>query len=89
MYLYKEILSGNLLLQYVGWLLVPVLLILFAAGFVYIVSPQAVGSGIPEMKTILRGVILSEYLTFRTLVAKMVGLTCTLGSGLPLGKEGP
>lgn len=69
--------------------MMPMLLILFAAGFVYIVSPQAVGSGIPEMKTILRGVILSEYLTFRTLVAKIVGLTCALGSGLPIGKEGP
>ncbi|KAJ8917377.1 hypothetical protein NQ315_002401 [Exocentrus adspersus] len=47
------------------------------------------GSGIPEMKTILRGVALKEYLTFRTLVAKVVGLTATLGSGAPLGKEGP
>jgi H+/Cl- antiporter ClcA len=45
------------------------------------------GSGIPEMKTILRGVTLKEYLTFRTLVAKVVGLTATLGSGMPLGKE--
>lgn len=39
------------------------------------------------MKTILRGVALKEYLTFRTLVAKVVGLTATLGSGMPLGKE--
>nr|XP_023018404.1 chloride channel protein 2-like [Leptinotarsa decemlineata] len=46
-------------------------------------------SGIPEMKTILRGVALKEYLTFRTLIAKVVGLTATLGSGMPLGKEGP
>lgn len=39
------------------------------------------------MKTILRGVPLKEYLTFRTLVAKVIGLTATLGSGMPLGKE--
>lgn len=39
------------------------------------------------MKTILRGVALKEYLTFRTLVAKVIGLTATLGSGMPLGKE--
>jgi H+/Cl- antiporter ClcA len=39
------------------------------------------------MKTILRGVALKEYLTFRTLIAKIVGLTATLGSGMPLGKE--
>ena len=45
------------------------------------------GSGIPEMKTILRGVTLKEYLTFKTLFAKVIGLTASLGSGLPLGKE--
>ena len=48
-----------------------------------------IGSGIPEMKTILRGVVLTEYLTFRTLISKMVGLCATLGSGIPVGKEGP
>lgn len=31
--------------------------------------------------------MLKEYLTFRTLLAKMVGLTIALGSGLPIGKE--
>jgi chloride channel 2 len=41
------------------------------------------------MKTILRGVALKEYLSGKTLVAKVVGLTATLGSGMPLGKEGP
>lgn len=39
------------------------------------------------MKTILRGVALKEFLTLRTLIAKVVGVTATLGSGLPLGKE--
>lgn len=39
------------------------------------------------MKTILRGVALKEYLTFKTLIAKVIGLTATLGSGMPLGKE--
>uniref|UniRef100_A0A1B6EB21 Chloride channel protein n=2 Tax=Clastoptera arizonana TaxID=38151 RepID=A0A1B6EB21_9HEMI len=75
--------------QYMAWVSLPVCLILFSAGFVHIVAPQSIGSGIPEMKTILRGVSLKEYLTFRTLVAKVIGLTATLGSGLPLGKEGP
>lgn len=49
--------------------------------------PDPSGSGIPEMKTILRGVVLKEYLTFKTFVAKVIGLTCALGSGMPLGKE--
>ena len=29
------------------------------------------------------------FLLFRTFIAKTVGLTATLGSGMPLGKEGP
>uniref|UniRef100_A0A8D3DZP0 Chloride channel, voltage-sensitive 2a n=1 Tax=Scophthalmus maximus TaxID=52904 RepID=A0A8D3DZP0_SCOMX len=77
----------NMLLQYIAWVTYPVVLITFSAGFTQILSPQAVGSGIPEMKTILRGVVLKEYLTFKTFVAKVIGLTCALGSGMPLGKE--
>uniref|UniRef100_A0A8C7IZS2 Chloride voltage-gated channel 2 n=1 Tax=Oncorhynchus kisutch TaxID=8019 RepID=A0A8C7IZS2_ONCKI len=82
-------LDSNMLLQYLAWVTYPVVLITFSAGFTQILSPQAVGSGIPEMKTILRGVVLKEYLTFKTFVAKVIGLTCALGSGMPLGKEGP
>ncbi|XP_015179558.1 PREDICTED: chloride channel protein 2 isoform X1 [Polistes dominula] len=87
-WLYQD-LTSHPALQYLAWVSLPVCLILFSAGFVHIVAPQSIGSGIPEMKTILRGVALKEYLTFRTLIAKVIGLTATLGSGLPLGKEGP
>ncbi|XP_028818712.1 chloride channel protein 2-like isoform X2 [Denticeps clupeoides] len=82
-------LESNIFLQYLAWVTYPVVLISFSAGFTHIVAPQAAGSGIPEMKTILRGVVLKEYLTLKTFVAKVVGLTCALGSGMPLGKEGP
>ncbi|XP_053535179.1 chloride channel protein 2 [Ictalurus punctatus] len=82
-------LEGNMVLQYLAWITYPVVLISFSAGFTHIVAPQAAGSGIPEMKTILRGVVLKEYLTLKTFVAKVIGLTCALGSGMPLGKEGP
>jgi len=88
LWLVKDLVS-NIWLQFLAWVSLPVFLVLFATGFVHVVAPQAIGSGIPEMKTILRGVVLKEYLTFRTLIAKVVGLTATLGSGMPLGKEGP
>nr|XP_032524768.1 chloride channel protein 2 [Danaus plexippus plexippus] len=88
MWMYKD-LATSTFSQYVAWVSLPVCLILFAAGFVHIVAAQSIGSGIPEMKTILRGVHLKEYLTFRAMVSKVIGLTATLGSGLPLGKEGP
>ena len=61
-----EDLVENIYLQFVAWVSLPVLLILFSAGFVHLVAPGAIGSGIPEMKVILRGVVLKEYLTFRS-----------------------
>ncbi|XP_055002473.1 chloride channel protein 1 [Sorex araneus] len=79
----------NLGLQFLAWVTFPLVLILFSALFCQLISPQAVGSGIPEMKTILRGVVLKEYLTLKAFVAKVVALTAGLGSGIPVGKEGP
>ncbi|XP_068158143.1 chloride channel protein 2-like [Drosophila tropicalis] len=88
LWLYRDV-SSDPYIQYIAWISLPICLILFAAGFVHLVAPQSGGSGIPEMKTILRGVLIKDFLTFKTLVAKVVGLTAVLGSGMPLGKEGP
>ncbi|XP_065842216.1 chloride channel protein 2-like isoform X2 [Oscarella lobularis] len=86
-------LYGNLteiaILQYVIWIAFPIVLISFSVGYTHLVSPNAIGSGIPEMKTVLRGISLSEYLSIRTFLAKTIGLISSLGSGIPLGKEGP
>ncbi|XP_077868660.1 chloride channel protein 2-like [Saccoglossus kowalevskii] len=75
--------------QYIVWIVYPTALILFSAVFTYYVEANAVGSGIPQLKTIIRGIILKEYLSFRTAVSKIVGLGCALGTSLPLGKVGP
>uniref|UniRef100_A0AAY4CYA4 CBS domain-containing protein n=1 Tax=Denticeps clupeoides TaxID=299321 RepID=A0AAY4CYA4_9TELE len=82
-------LRGNIALQYLVWVTYPMLLVLFASIFCHLVSPQAIGSGIPELKTIIRGVVLKEYLTLKAFIAKVIGLTAGLGSGMPVGKEGP
>ncbi|XP_044155306.1 chloride channel protein 1 [Bufo gargarizans] len=87
-WMYKEA-SDNVWYQYLAWVSYPVILILFAAVFCHLVAPQAIGSGIPELKVILRGVVLKEYLTLKAFIAKVIGLTASLGSGMPLGKEGP
>uniref|UniRef100_A0A3B4EBD5 Chloride channel protein n=1 Tax=Pygocentrus nattereri TaxID=42514 RepID=A0A3B4EBD5_PYGNA len=49
------------------------------------------GSGLPEMRTIISGVQLPDYLSLSNLFAKLVGLICTLsaGSTVFLGKVGP
>ncbi|CAN9503649.1 unnamed protein product [Ophioblennius macclurei] len=87
-WIYKE-LKGNIPLQFLAWVSYPLVFILFSSVFCHLVSPQAIGSGIPELKTILRGVVLKEYLTLKAFVAKVIGLTAALGSGMPVGKEGP
>lgn len=84
-----EILNFSVALQFVGWMAFYVAFVCVAVGLTHIIAPTAIGSGIPEMKTMIRGVVMPEYLTIRTLIAKVVGLTASLGSGLPVGKEGP
>jgi chloride channel 2 len=41
------------------------------------------------MKCILSGIQLGSYLTLKTLLAKILGLSTAIGSGLFVGKEGP
>ncbi|CAJ0604935.1 unnamed protein product [Cylicocyclus nassatus] len=71
------------------WAFYTVVVVFASALWAHFIAPQAIGSGIPEMKTVLRGIILKEYLTVRTLISKIVALSLSIGSGLPVGKEGP
>ena len=82
-------LEGFEFAQFAAWTSYAVILVASAALFCRVIGPQAVGSGIPEMKTSIRGVMLNEYFTIKTFIAKVVGLTLALGSGCPIGKEGP
>uniref|UniRef100_T1IZ96 Chloride channel protein n=1 Tax=Strigamia maritima TaxID=126957 RepID=T1IZ96_STRMM len=52
-------------------------------------APYAVGSGIPEIKTILSGFIIRGYLGKWTLLIKSIGVMLAVSAGLSLGKEGP
>ncbi|XP_062505166.1 chloride channel protein 2-like [Corticium candelabrum] len=87
-WLYKS-LTEIVIVQYLIWITFPLVFISFAVGFTNLVSVNAIGSGIPEMKTVLRGIQLTQYLSVRTFLAKTIGLIAALGSGIPLGKEGP
>lgn len=89
-WLYREI--GDIgVLKYLSWTLYPVALAAFSTGFSQSITPHSGGSGIPELKTILMGVVLEDYLAIKNFGAKVVGLTCTLvcGSTVFLGKVGP
>ncbi|VDD89570.1 unnamed protein product [Enterobius vermicularis] len=76
-------------LRFIVWFGYTEFAVMTAAIFTHYVAPEAIGSGVPEMKTVLRGVALKEYLSFRTLTAKLFSLALAIGGGLPVGKEGP
>lgn len=50
---------------------------------------MAAGSGIPEIKTILSGVVIPNFLNLKVLLAKAVGSIFAVSTGMCLGKEGP
>lgn len=57
---------------------------------VLFIAPQySSGSGIPEMKCVLSGVLMPRMLNMRTLIAKMIGLTFALASNISIGRLGP
>jgi chloride channel 2 len=51
--------------------------------------PAAAGSGVPDVKTAISGVIDPAYFTFKVLVVKSCGLIAAFASGLSIGKKGP
>ncbi|GAB0198698.1 chloride channel protein ClC-Kb-like [Grus japonensis] len=86
-WLYQEV--GDIsVLKYLSWTMYPTALAAFSTGFSQSITPYSGGSGIPELKTILTGVVLEDYLAIQNFGAKVVGLTCTLacGSTVFLGK---
>lgn len=50
---------------------------------------EAAGSGLPEMKTILSGIIKPILLSYQLIAAKIIGIILALTAGLSVGKEGP
>eukprot|EP00004_Rigifila_ramosa_P015747 TRINITY_DN3679_c0_g1_i1.p1 TRINITY_DN3679_c0_g1~~TRINITY_DN3679_c0_g1_i1.p1 ORF type:complete len:644 (+),score=156.49 TRINITY_DN3679_c0_g1_i1:353-2284(+) len=76
-------------IPHIMWMLSSVFFALIAGAIVAYISPQAAGSGIPDMKTVLSGIAMEQHLTLRCLLATVVGLTSALGSGLSIGRQGP
>ncbi|CAD5220692.1 unnamed protein product [Bursaphelenchus okinawaensis] len=87
--IYDKAIQVDYVLGFTSWITYLVVFCSLGALTCKYISAQAIGSGIPEVKVIMNGFSLHNYLTFRTLIAKMLSLTMVLGSGMPLGKEGP
>ncbi|KAL2103587.1 hypothetical protein ACEWY4_000455 [Coilia grayii] len=89
-WLYSQ-LEGHAVLQFLCWTLYPASLCALSTSFSHSICPHSAGSGVPEVRCMLAGVELPDYLSISHLFAKLVGLTCALaaGSTVFLGKVGP
>ncbi|GBF95490.1 chloride channel CLC-c [Raphidocelis subcapitata] len=75
--------------QYMGFNL----LLAFGSSLsLFLISPAASGSGIPDVKAYLNGAsspIFRNFFTIKTFVAKVIGSALAVASSLVMGKEGP
>ena len=80
--------SGGLMQAYLIFLSSSVVLVLIAA-LLIAWAPAAAGSGLPQLKAFLNGCHAPQILLPSTLIAKAIGTTLVVTSGLPIGREGP
>eukprot|EP01138_Halocafeteria_seosinensis_P009944 gb/GECG01010156.1/.p1 GENE.gb/GECG01010156.1/~~gb/GECG01010156.1/.p1 ORF type:complete len:904 (+),score=81.96 gb/GECG01010156.1/:1-2712(+) len=86
---YKWLGDGYDLFNYLLWIMWAFVFCIFALGAGHVITPLAEGSGIPQMKSVLAGTALDQYLSLRVLIAKIIGFTTAMTGGLSVGREGP
>lgn len=64
-------------------------LAMLAAMLCLFIAPEAVGSGIPEVKAYLNGVRVKRFTSVQLFLVKIVGTIASISSGLAVGPEGP
>lgn len=74
---------------FIAYLLIALFFGVIAAFLVKRFAPHAAGSGVPEIKTVLSGVVIRGYLSSWAFIVKVIGLAFSVSSSLNLGKEGP
>jgi len=88
---WSQVLFNNPDHGFFNWIVYVFFAALFAAASSYLVvhvAPYSAMSGVAEIKTILGGFIIKQFLGAKTLIVKCISLPLALGSGLILGKEG-
>lgn len=81
--------SDNQILRLGIWVFSSIFLLELACFASSWLTTDAQGSGIPEMKAVLSGVKLKNFMSFRTLSAKALAVVLAIAGGLSIGKEGP
>jgi len=64
-------------------------LAMLSAALCLVLAPEAIGSGIPEVKAYLNGVRVKRFSSTRLFVVKIVATILSVSSGLVVGPEGP
>ena len=82
-------LGGAYVVEYIFFVLYATLSAACSAVLVQSYSRYAKQSGIPEIKTMLGGYVIKDFLGSWTLTTKSIGICLSVASGLWLGKEGP
>ena len=88
---YKKLLAfsvENIYISFIIWVAISIFFVSVGTSFGYFFTPDADGSGIPEIKAIISGVELPRFLLWRTFFLKAIGLICCSAS-LSIGREGP
>eukprot|EP00250_Pteridium_aquilinum_P004120 c14352_g1_i1 orf=344-2746(-) len=65
------------------------LLVLLSVSLCAFITPEAAGSGIPEVRAYLNGIDAPNILAPKTFIVKVLGSICAVSGGLYLGKEAP
>ncbi|KAK3604540.1 hypothetical protein CHS0354_000361 [Potamilus streckersoni] len=63
--------------------------VLFSAFICVYIRPETAGSGIPEITGFLNGTNVRHIFNIRTMIVKFLSCVTAVGSGLPVGPEGP
>lgn len=85
----KYVTKGKLFIPYGMWILYNVVPVLIGSLLVTYGEPIAAGSGIPQVKCYLNGVMVPRVVRIKTLMIKTMGVICSVVGGLAGGKEGP
>lgn len=73
---------GGIFMTYASFNL---LLALLSATMCLKIAPEAIGSGIPEVKAYLNGVRVKKFSSWKCLVVKIIGTILSVSSGLCIG----
>lgn len=76
-------------MRYIFWVFITTICALLATFLCDKYSKEAQGSGVPEIKTYLSGLRITQFISPISYIIKFIGLVLMDASGFFIGKEGP